>query len=748
MSPDNYAFTGTLAPTRVSTAYRLGLVVVTAAMLLLPAVYLSLIALAGVLVWWHLTSNTWLLSGRGGGGFWRLLAYLGPAIAGVVLMFFMVKPVFARPAKGRDPLPLRDEDESALFRFIEQICRQVGAPIPGRVQVDCQVNASASFMPGPFGLLRRNLVLTIGMPLAAGLTIRQFGGVLAHEFGHFAQGGGMRLTAIVRGINAWLWRVVHERDAWDDKLEVWSEKGDWRLAIILMLARASIACSRWILKYLMMAGHGISCFMLRQMEYDADSYEVKLAGTPAFAETSARLRELNVGASVGYEDLRNSWLRRTLPSNLPGFLLERTGRLPEELVKKVREIPEQKTGVFDTHPCDVDRVRAAEAAASAGVMSGGDVPATLLFRDFAALSQDATRHHYEHDLGLDLDSATFVTTDDALRESRNREAGMRALEAFFGEALSAFCPIRVSLADLEGSGEAALIEGLRNARDEMARRARMATEYYRQLESIEQKLDNALGAQELIAAGWERVDPTAFELKHGTLDGAKEGAAQATAQLRRLSEVLALVRERRGPPDCLCRQTADDANRHGADESRPRDARKPERTDPTTRQRAERARRRHALVERVAPAEGFRIPAGAQQIVEQDPGWRGRSGSAGRSARSDRAWQGDRRAGCDTGSASGGRPTDADQNARPRGSPPGRRDGCRLARGEPEHGGPWEACVDRARGGGCARQSCRSALTGSRRAARRAGSHVAASATIARRAVTPARVTGSRGLTS
>jgi Zn-dependent protease with chaperone function len=546
MSPDSYAFTGTLAPARVSTAYRLGLVVVTAAMLVLPAVYLSLIALAGALVWWHLAHNSWLLSGRGGGGFWRLLTYLGPAIAGVVLMFFMVKPVFARPAKVRDPLPLRDDDESALFRFIEEICRQVGAPIPGRVQVDCQVNASASFMRGPFGLFRRHLVLTIGMPLAAGLTIRQFGGVLAHEFGHFAQGGGMRLTAIVRGLNAWLWRVVHERDAWDDKLEAWSEKGDWRLAIILMLARASIACSRWILKYLMMAGHGISCFMLRQMEFDADSYEVKLAGTPAFAETSARLRELNVGASVGYEDLRNGWLRRTLPSNLPGFLLERTGRLPEDLVKRVREIPEQKTGVFDTHPCDADRVRAAEAAASPGVMSGGDVPATLLFRDFAALSQDATRHHYEHDLGLDLDSATFVTTDDALRESKNREAGMRALEAFFGETLSAFRPIRVNLAALEGSGEAALIEGLRSARDEMARRARMATEYYRQLESVERRLDNALGAQELIAAGWERVDPTAFELKDGTLDGARDGAAQASAQLRKLSEVLALYENAAG----------------------------------------------------------------------------------------------------------------------------------------------------------------------------------------------------------
>jgi hypothetical protein len=48
--------------------------------------------------------------------------------------------------------------------------------------------------------------------------------------------------------------------------------------------------SRRILWALMHAGHGISSFMLRQMEYDADSYETKLAGSDAFESTASRLR--------------------------------------------------------------------------------------------------------------------------------------------------------------------------------------------------------------------------------------------------------------------------------------------------------------------------------------------------------------------------------------------------------------------------------------------------------------------------
>ena len=221
---------GTIAPTRLSAAYRLGLVVVAMAMLLLPLVYLGLIVLAGLAVWWHLTANLWILEGRSG-GFWKILAYLGPAVAGVVVVFFLVKPVLARPERRREPVPLDRDAEPVLFAFIEQICRQVRAPVPRRVQVDCQVNASAGFLPRPLGLLRRDLVLTIGLPLVAGLSVRELGGVLAHEFGHFAQGGGMRLTALVRGINGWFGRVVYERDQWDDELERWAsgDGSDWRL---------------------------------------------------------------------------------------------------------------------------------------------------------------------------------------------------------------------------------------------------------------------------------------------------------------------------------------------------------------------------------------------------------------------------------------------------------------------------------------------------------------------------------------
>src|SRR5208282_3052405 len=100
--------------------------------------------------------------------------------------------------------------------LVDKVCGLVNAPVPKRVDINCDVNAAAGLRRGWLSAMVGNdLVLTIGMPLAAGLTAEEFAGVLAHEFGHFGQGVGMRLTYVVRSINLWFLRVVYQRDSWD-----------------------------------------------------------------------------------------------------------------------------------------------------------------------------------------------------------------------------------------------------------------------------------------------------------------------------------------------------------------------------------------------------------------------------------------------------------------------------------------------------------------------------------------------------
>ena len=91
--------------------------------------------------------------------------------------------------------------------------------------------------------------------------------------------------------------------------------------MLLVLAKGAIWLSRQLLRGLMLTGHAISCFMLRQMEFDADSYEIKITGSETFAQTSSRMREMHVGVQYGYADLRSALRNGKLPSHLPAFVV-------------------------------------------------------------------------------------------------------------------------------------------------------------------------------------------------------------------------------------------------------------------------------------------------------------------------------------------------------------------------------------------------------------------------------------------
>ena len=393
----------TIKTGRVSFLYRINILITSFVMLLLPIAYLCMIAAVCYAVYYHTVNHVGMMGAvRGRGVIFVAIGYAAPILGGIVLVFFMLKPLLARRGDDSRKRKVNAKGEPVLFWFVEKICKAVGSPVPRQIYITHDINAAASFEHGmQSAIAGRNLSLHIGMPLVAGLTLQQFGGVLAHEFGHFSQGAGMRLSLFIRSINYWFARVVYERDAWDEGLaSLVDEDTDFRIALLVMFAQLCVFLSRGFLWVLMMIGQLVSSLLLRQMEFDADKYEIQFAGSENFQQTSDRLQILNVSYGEMIPSIIQAAIHGKTVKNLPKQIVDKAQGLDPQKVKQVLQASHTaQTGLFDSHPSDGQRIEKAQAYEAQGIFHSS-APAGALFSGFEQTCQSITDDFYRNEFGV------------------------------------------------------------------------------------------------------------------------------------------------------------------------------------------------------------------------------------------------------------------------------------------------------------------------------------------------------------
>lgn len=375
-------------------------------MAILPVIYVALTALAAWGVYLFATREfvdiwRWPISGRGG-LIVKTFCSFTPLLTGGIVAFFMVKPLFARRGQRMQPLSLTGENEPHVHALVHEVCKIVGAPAPRRIELSCDLNASAHFDRGWKGWITDRLILTLGLPLVAGLTQRELAGIIAHEFGHFRQGGGMRVSYLIRRLSGWFARVIYERDSWDALIEGWAQEARGSYWVLMVgCVQFGVGFSRGVLRLLMNVGRFVGSALQRQMEYDADRCEIALAGSACFEATSVKFAVLAGVMKDVHFNMRRSWRSHfQLPDNLPLLVEYRVQRIPaERRFKLENEAGMGKTGLLDTYPSTADRVRRARRIGAAGYEIS-DAPARALFENFDGLSRLVTLAHYEDDLQI------------------------------------------------------------------------------------------------------------------------------------------------------------------------------------------------------------------------------------------------------------------------------------------------------------------------------------------------------------
>jgi len=338
------------------------------------------------------------------------LPYLMLRLVEAGLIFSVLKPIFLRRFLRTSALVVEPAHQPLFRAFIEGVAGLTGVR-PPRIEVDCRLNASVDFERGAWGVFGSRFVITIGLPLIAALNCRELAGVVAHEFGHFTHGSGLRLSYVIRRMNRWL-RAACERDAFDLWLERASQGRSSGLVLILIsLTRGVVAFSRWWLEALMLSAQATSAFLLREMEYHADIYEIRVAGSATFEATTRHLAILNEALSRAHKEALAMWnLGRHLPDDFPVWVLQHETRLPIAVRDSIEAaLRTGKSGWLATHPSNAERLRRARKVNDPGIFHL-ELPASMLFSQFGQLSRQASYFHYSQVFGLNLDSLNLRPT--------------------------------------------------------------------------------------------------------------------------------------------------------------------------------------------------------------------------------------------------------------------------------------------------------------------------------------------------
>lgn len=390
--------------------YLASLWVVTVLCALMPLLYLGLIGGIAWLEYMYYTS--WVpLEGRM--SVLRLIAWVLPGFVGAVVMLFLLKPLLAPRRKPPQSLRLVPGDEPDITLVVQGLCAAIGIRPPVAIEISHEANAWVHFERGLAGMLRGRKVLTIGLPLVAGMNVRQFVGVLAHEFGHFAQGGGMRSAFIINHVNRWLHSRGYQRDEWDARIDDWDDVG-----LPVIVAQLSLEVTRALMRMLFQISFRSSRRLSQEMEFDADRYEATVAGSACFGETALRLRAIALALHQAGTGNRAAWNEGKLVADLPAAAVARMGQWEasdwEHVALELQG--DHETHFWDSHPADQARIANAEALRAPGLVLD-ERPATLLFGDFPALSRRVTTHYYR-ERGLEFGPRNLIEVEQLLGLNR------------------------------------------------------------------------------------------------------------------------------------------------------------------------------------------------------------------------------------------------------------------------------------------------------------------------------------------
>lgn len=213
------------------------------------------------------------------GGVAKIIPLFGIFI-GIVAFIFLVKGFFKTPRYEKDlQVEVTKKDHPKLIAFIQRVCEETGAEEPNRIYLVPDVNAGVRMKTSFINIVsppKKDLV--IGLGLINCLNLSEFKAVMAHEFGHFTQGGF--LDAYTNVVGRIMVDMVNGEDWFDDIVNWMKNQGS-----IFAVVGVFIGGILWMFRTILNAALNMLAFqrtnIAREGEFHADLVAASLAGSDA-----------------------------------------------------------------------------------------------------------------------------------------------------------------------------------------------------------------------------------------------------------------------------------------------------------------------------------------------------------------------------------------------------------------------------------------------------------------------------------
>jgi Zn-dependent protease with chaperone function len=408
--------------TAPSRSYRIRVVIVLGSLIAFVALYIALVIGTAYFSYWSFSQvgsepkpTRTTSYGRYSSRYEQNKDYSGwwvvPGICSAVMCLFLVKGFFKR--QRVDPslhVEISEQEAPELYAFIRRLCQETRAPLPRKIFLSPEVNASVFYHSSFLHLFlpaRKNLL--IGLGLVNRLNLSEIKAVLAHEFGHFSQ-SSMKLGTYVYTSNRIIVELVYGRD-WLDDVVATLGRVDIRIAIFAWGFAGTLWLVRQGLAQLYKAINFANLALSRQMEFNADLVAVSVAGSDAGINGLARTEFANEALMQAWHELsaaadhklytRDLFYHQTQAAE---FLrvqrkdpkLGEPPPLPENPAEKSQVFQPGDDGVppmWASHPSNYDREQNAKRVYIRVPLD--ERPAWVLFSNAVAVREKVTRRFYE-----------------------------------------------------------------------------------------------------------------------------------------------------------------------------------------------------------------------------------------------------------------------------------------------------------------------------------------------------------------